>query len=195
MRPVAFLHQFKCAGSSITTWLWQTFPDDCCWQPSQHRDIEKLVKEYQSIPEEKKKNLRLFTGHNLNVLFPHLPPDTLRLTVIREPVERALSHYYYALKTGHVDPAIGLIDYTRSLGPLYEPCLSCHEIGLYENLDKWCSLIAKKYGFLPWFNPHLNSTPNRPTVDSLSKDELQELREILKEDIRIYLQVAHSSYK
>lgn len=188
MRPVAFLHQFKCAGSSITTWLWQSFPEDCCWQPSQHRDIEQMVSEFRGLPAERRKILRLFTGHNLNVLFPYMPPDTLRMTVIREPIDRAISHYYYARKTGHVDKSMSLVDYTRGLGPMYEPCLDCHEVGIYEDLHQWCSRMSQKYGFLPWFNPHLNANAKRPIVASLPAKELAVMRQVLKDDIAIYQQ-------
>jgi len=39
--------------------------------------------------------MKLVYGHNANQLFDDVNPDAIRATVIREPVDRIVSHYYY----------------------------------------------------------------------------------------------------
>jgi len=53
------------------------------------------VKEFQSLPQALRYSYHLIFGHNANELLDFIHPDTITLTVLRDPIDRIVSHYFY----------------------------------------------------------------------------------------------------
>ncbi len=87
-RPVYFLHIPKAAGTSFRVLLENAFHiDEIC--PAY--DFFSLTR----IPEEQLARYRLFRGHLGYNLIHYLPDRPFTLTLLRDPVERAISHFEY----------------------------------------------------------------------------------------------------
>ena len=87
MRPVAFLHIPKCAGTAVTRALASLFtPSEICpeWTQRLHE-----------MPPEELARYRLVSGHFYWDLAERLPASGFVFTFLREPRERLLSLYYY----------------------------------------------------------------------------------------------------
>jgi hypothetical protein len=94
-RPYYFLHIPKTAGTSLIHLLTQRFPpEQVC--PAQ---IWSLLLE---IPREQLGRYRLFLGHLYHYLLDYLDRPAITFTFLRDPLERALSHYEHILRhPGH----------------------------------------------------------------------------------------------
>ncbi len=94
-RPLYFLHIPKTAGVSLTTLLKARFdPTAVC--PAQ------LWSELLHLSRERLGRYRLFHGHFYWHLLADLPQAPACVTFLRNPIERALSHYEHILRDpGH----------------------------------------------------------------------------------------------
>lgn len=83
--PVAFHHIPKTAGSTFRRMLEQLFePEEVC--PAEVDD---------ELPEGlNRAQYRLFAGHFSFAALQRLPADTVRLTFVRNPIQRIVSEYY-----------------------------------------------------------------------------------------------------
>ncbi|MFM7149029.1 MAG: hypothetical protein ACKO23_04225, partial [Gemmataceae bacterium] len=88
INPLWFLHIPKTAGCSINQFLINRFPAGqfCLIHPKAKQDPRDL------LPREP---VALYSGHANYDFRQFLPPDIQIFTVLRDPVERALSAYYF----------------------------------------------------------------------------------------------------
>ncbi len=56
-----------------------------------HQSITQL----KNMPEEKRNKIRCLKGHMPFGLHKYLLNSSVYLTVLREPIERVISHYYF----------------------------------------------------------------------------------------------------
>jgi len=91
---ILFEHLPKCGGSSLAAYFAEQYPrrkifctDGDNPQPS--------VDEFKRYPQKKRYGYDLVEGHLAHELIEYVHPDSLKITVFREPVERIISHYYY----------------------------------------------------------------------------------------------------
>ena len=54
---------------------------------------------FKSLPEGKRYSFDLIHGHGADQLRNYSHPETLNVTIFRDPVERIISHYYYVLRS------------------------------------------------------------------------------------------------
>lgn len=86
--PLAFVHLYKTAGTSINVFLVNRFPAKQCWRiyPEQgetYRDRLPL------------KAMRCYSGHvRYDEMLAIVPRGATVFTIVRDPIERALSAYY-----------------------------------------------------------------------------------------------------
>jgi len=106
---IAFLHIPKTAGTTLNSVLSREFtPDECyeimmrgmAWilpkQPIIRRSLisfSKVLRLRTAVRTQRR--LRLVRGHFDLSIAKHLPADTRFFTLLRDPVERAISHYYH----------------------------------------------------------------------------------------------------
>lgn len=86
---VVFLHLMKCAGTSIHQALHSMFDDDDFYAERFHLGVTR------GEPAEDLSPYRVFSGHFDSLDLPHFPEGSLKFTSLRDPVERALSHFNF----------------------------------------------------------------------------------------------------
>lgn len=92
---ILFDHLHKCGGSSLNNYLETHYPARKVFSTNGRRP-EKSVKEFQNLPQSKRYQYLLIKGHLANQLIDYIHPDHLKITLLRNPVDRIVSLYYYA---------------------------------------------------------------------------------------------------
>lgn len=93
-KPVVFDHLPKCGGTSINNYLQSAFPKKYTFAMN-GVSVQKSVEEFKKFSQKKRYKIKLIYGHLANELFDLAHPDAVLATVLREPVDRIISHYYY----------------------------------------------------------------------------------------------------
>lgn len=95
-RTLLFLHLGKTGGSTLHRIAERQYPQDRIFSlkgRETHAALERLI----DLPEEEKSRLLLVSGHIHYGVHEHMPQECVYITVVRDPVERIISHYYYVL--------------------------------------------------------------------------------------------------
>lgn len=94
------------------------------------RSPRESIELFKAMSPGERMNFRLVFGHGAHELVDLVHPDTFLTTILREPVERIASHYYYAktnrshyLHSRIIEESIPLEQYTR--------------LGLSNELSNW----------------------------------------------------------
>lgn len=96
-QPVIFLHIPKTAGLTLHHIIEAQYAPEAMFTMNLPEDLAR----YQELPEEAKRAIRIIRGHHGFGLHTMLP-DATYFTILREPVDRVISFYYYAARTpGH----------------------------------------------------------------------------------------------
>ena len=94
-RPILFDHIPKCAGSTLGHYLQVHYPH----RKTFHLDGKNpraSVEAFRRMPEVKRHAFALIKGHLAGQLIDAVHLETLKITVLREPIDRIVSHYFYA---------------------------------------------------------------------------------------------------
>lgn len=97
-RAILFDHIPKCAGTSLAEHLFAR----CAGRPVLRLDgsaQDEATRRFAALPEPTRHGYALIAGHGAFRLAPFAAPDALRITVLRDPVERIASLHRYILKT------------------------------------------------------------------------------------------------
>ena len=95
-----FLHIPKAAGTTMNDIIERQFPQGTVFTVDGAR-VRESVDEFKNLPEEERRRVRCLKGHIPFGLHEYLPHPTTYITVLRNPVDRIISHYYYVLRTPH----------------------------------------------------------------------------------------------
>lgn len=90
--PIIFLHVFKAGGTSLRKVVRQQFPRSKC-QVFQGSFAESNA--WRQLPQEERDECEVFLGHQHYGQHEYLTRPATYLTVLREPVDRVLSYYYF----------------------------------------------------------------------------------------------------
>ncbi|WP_439598345.1 sulfotransferase family 2 domain-containing protein [Falsiroseomonas sp.] len=192
-----FLHVPKTAGSTLRTVLSRQYGarhvlyfDLGAGDP---RPMAEVLGELRARVGPR--DIRLFTGHQYLGLHEALREPCLYFTLLRDPVERALSEYFYAFSYPHhaqreeiLSGALGPMDFLtsrhrrgddqarqiagRSQRPLLEAALAnLHHavaaVGIAEDFDRSLLLIARRLGWAPPVHVARNVTRLAPEQAAL----------------------------
>ena len=116
MKTVIFVHIPKAAGSTLHKVLKRKY---------RRRPIYDIataeIETFRALPIQRRAEIGLIKGHMPFGIHEHIPNDSIYITMLRHPVERAISHYYYVLRrTTHnlhdrvKEARMGLQDYVTS---------------------------------------------------------------------------------
>lgn len=96
-QALIFLHLMKTGGRTLVHILKQNYVKEARFHCSQ-KPGERL-QDLRNMSEEQRRSLHLFYGHIEFGLHDILPQPSTYVTLLRHPVERVISHYYYGFFT------------------------------------------------------------------------------------------------
>ncbi len=91
-----FLHIPKTGGTTLNSILSKKYPRDRIYSTGSVWRGDPL-KEVRAISSTKLRNISLFRGHMPFGIHEFLPKPSTYITMLRDPVERVISHYYFVL--------------------------------------------------------------------------------------------------
>ena len=97
-RNVLFEHIPKCGGTSVLNYLMAQYDTASICYIRGHQ-LQADLEYFLQLPAAKREQARLIVGHGAHHFIPHISPDWLNLTVLRNPVDRIISHYNYVLQS------------------------------------------------------------------------------------------------
>lgn len=92
-----FLHVPKAAGTTLHPILERHFAKDV--RHSIYDDVEERMARFRALPLTERSKIRLMKGHFRYGLHDSLIGKTTYITLLRDPVERVVSHYFYVKRT------------------------------------------------------------------------------------------------
>jgi len=100
-----FLHIKKTAGSTLKFILRNQFHPRTILTIHNNTLVKDfndiLYKDFLDLPAERKQNIRFMRGHFAFGIHEYLPHPFTYLTMLRDPIERAISWYYYFKENPH----------------------------------------------------------------------------------------------
>jgi Sulfotransferase family len=97
-QALLFLHIPKAAGSTLRTVIERQFPPEVTFNVI-GPDSRKTVKEFIELPEAQREKIRLVKGHMPYGLHKYLSVPATYITMLRDPVDRIISYYYFVLNS------------------------------------------------------------------------------------------------
>lgn len=97
---ILFEHVPKTAGTTLTTILHRRFPHRRIFQLSGQSPRDS-IHVFQRLSANERAGYRLISGHCAIELLDLLPPETFCMTMLRDPVERIVSHYHHVQRSPH----------------------------------------------------------------------------------------------
>jgi sulfotransferase famil protein len=117
---IIFDHQPKCGGLSLSAYLETHYPRRKIFSINGTNPMES-ISQFKTLPRHKRHGYALVKGHNAIGLLDHVHPKCLKVTILREPVDRIVSHYYYVkqeplhyLHSTILESGMSLKDYVTS---------------------------------------------------------------------------------
>ena len=174
-----FDHIPKCGGATLTAYLERHYPKRKTYTVD---GSNASVDKFKNMSESKRYGYDLVKGHLAHQLIDFVHPECLKVTVLREPVDRIVSHYYYAKRrsTHYLHMKINrlemtLEDYVSSdiSGGELRNFYTTHFSGLEledaeenpeESIAKAVDVLLKRYdvvGFLDNFSPFVEMLRNK----------------------------------
>jgi hypothetical protein len=96
-RTIIFVHIGRTAGTTLNRILRRIYPEERTYAfPS--GDIEGSVLAFGSLPVEERRRFRLLKGHLLFGIHEAVPRPFTYITLVRDPVDRLISSYFYIRK-------------------------------------------------------------------------------------------------
>lgn len=94
-KTVIFLHLMKTGGRTLVNILKQNYAKNIRFHCGQRSG--ETLDDLQRLSDEKRRSLRLMYGHMQFGLHDYLSQPCTYITLLRHPIERVISHYYYAV--------------------------------------------------------------------------------------------------
>jgi hypothetical protein len=117
-RAVIFLHIPKTGGQTLRQIVQRQYPPEAVYTLRGPWGVR--IESFLALSEARKRQIRLLQGWMSFGLHTHLPQGARYITFLREPIDRAISYYYYILRTPRhahherlVAGQIGLAEYIR----------------------------------------------------------------------------------
>lgn len=96
-RNLVFLHIPKAAGTTLHTILEKHYPRSSHY--SIFEEPSRQLQELGARPQKDRERIRLLKGHFAYGAHQHLVGPSTYVTLLRNPVDRVISHYYYVKRT------------------------------------------------------------------------------------------------
>lgn len=99
-RAIVFLHIPKTAGTTLHRIIERQYRPGELYSPglTEGHGVGELAK----LSDERRAEIRMFRGHMGFGVDKHLPVPSTYMTILREPIDRVISYYYFIRRTpGH----------------------------------------------------------------------------------------------
>lgn len=97
-RALIFLHIPKSGGTTMHAIIERQYPPDRIFTIDGRR-VPQSIAEFKALPQAQRARLQVLKGHMAFGLHEWLPGPSSYITLLRHPVERAISHYYHILRS------------------------------------------------------------------------------------------------
>jgi hypothetical protein len=167
---VIFTHIPKTAGTSLRHIIQSQFQPQQVFEfyhlKTQPPKARKGIEKYNNLTEAQKKVIKFVSGHVGFGLHEFLPRPCSYITVLRDPVERVVSYYYFLLRNqNNLVKNKTLPEFIQTYGGVHNS-MSCYLSGLT-----------------------LKSQLRDPSIDLKSQQFAQETLEIAKANLKQHFQV------
>ncbi len=93
-QAVIFLHMPKTAGSTLNSIVERQYRSVEILSIDSRRVVESM-EEFKLLPNQQLEKIKLLKGHMYFGLHEYLPMPSTYITILREPIDRVISTYYY----------------------------------------------------------------------------------------------------
>jgi len=114
-----FLHIPKTAGTTLNYIIRQNYHASEIFALGEN--TQASIREFVALDEANRHKIRLLQGHMAYGLHSYMAPPTTYFTILRDPVERIISYYYFVRRISHhylhdfvVDNDLSLLEYLDS---------------------------------------------------------------------------------
>lgn len=100
-KSVIFLHIPKTAGSTLNRIIARQYEQKSIFSIYGLRRNEReceSIDEFKRLPEARRREIKVLQGHIGFGLHEYLPQPSTYITILRDPVDRIISHYYFVLR-------------------------------------------------------------------------------------------------
>lgn len=97
-RRIIFLHIPKTGGTTLQEIISRNYVPEMVFR-FHDSNLQLWKAEFEQLSEDARNQRKIFLGHTCFGIHQFLPPPSTYITLVRDPVERILSHYYYVLST------------------------------------------------------------------------------------------------
>ena len=99
-KALLFLHIPKAAGTTLRNIVERQFSPHVTFNiPGTRAGL--AIQQFQNLPEQERRHIRLVEGHMPYGLHQYLSVPATYITMLRDPVDRVISHYYFVLGLPH----------------------------------------------------------------------------------------------
>ncbi|WP_223596654.1 sulfotransferase family 2 domain-containing protein [Neobacillus bataviensis] len=203
---IIFMHIPKTAGRTLRSIIERNYPKEEIIRTYSDEQIEA----FKSLPDEEKNKFKFIVGHNYFGMHEFLNGPFSYITMLRDPVERVLSLYFFILR----EPGTPMYKKYHKKGFEYfleeEPQTINWQtrfasggdldlekakanlknyfsvVGISERFDESLALIEKTCTLNNLKYRNVNVTPNRPKREELSPHIIKKIEENVNLDLELY---------
>ena len=98
-KSIIFVHIPKAAGSTLNKIIERQYEPKAIFSTKMALGVQESIAEFKKLPEARKREIKVIHGHMDFGLHEYFPQTCTYITIIRDPVDRIISHYYFVLRT------------------------------------------------------------------------------------------------
>jgi hypothetical protein len=98
-RPIVFVHLYKTAGTTLETIIERLYPASRITRFGSIAEAEEKLLAFSRLPELERKNMQVFMGHCHFRQHNLFPENGAFITMVRHPVDRIISEFYFILES------------------------------------------------------------------------------------------------
>ena len=203
---IIFMHIPKTAGGTLRTIIEKNYPKDQIIRTYTNEQVNI----FKTLPENEKNKLKFIIGHNYFGLHQFLNGPYSYITMLRDPVDRVISLYYFVLRekgTPMYEKYYNRgIEYFLEKEPqtinwqtrfaaggtldlnMAKDHLKNHfsVVGISERFEESLSILERVCNMKSLNYKNINVTPNRPKKEELSPEIIQRIEKNVNLDIELY---------